>query len=1155
MSVPGVRVRAGSIATVLLAVACTLAAGSGAVRTQEAPGDDEAQVRALVQAYFRAYAGEDVEVVRSLWSQGVPGLERILTAFALTLAGKDVSFADIVISRLELKTPIASARVTLGATIVDLAAKTSRAEAWARNIMCVKDPEGWRVWRDGAAVDDVAVEIRSAGSAARAAAIVEREPDLPAGEISQALFGLGNRLRMSGMPEDAQQVYSLSAGVAARSGDPLVMGQSLTNSGVNAQLAGDYDRALESFERALSFFELSGDRARIAGAHANIGSTLYLTRHHPGAIRRFQQALEFYEVSGDRAAMASTLHSIGNAQYLMEDLGAALDSYEKSLALRGSVSGDILGEANTLQAIGLVQKERGDYDAALEAHAASLARHEQYGNKAGMGLVLASEGDVHRLMGEFAPALDCYFRALPLLSETGDQETLASTYADIANVFAGERRYPLALDYYARSLPVFEKTGNTSEIARVLAGAGAVHFAQGKYGFAMEEYRRSLQLFEQIGSKPGIAWTLAHMGLVHQAVSQFAEAQGVFERGLAIVEELNDRPAIAITLALLARARVLLDRPHEGRALAERAAAMATEIGGLDTLARAKLVTAQISRELAETAPAERAFRDAVVALERLQAEGAAAERSRFFGDTLAPYLGLVALSVDAERPEEALTWLERGKAYLLRNSLGGTGALVTKGMTEDERARERVLARRLVSLSTQLGRETGRATPDEARLARLQSELDETRTARVASARTLYEAHPDLEVLRAQGSTVVFDGRATLPLPASAAVVEFAVGEAKTYVFVVRPATRLSPPVGRGFSPAVAGRGFSPAPTDITPKGATVTAGVIDIKAVDLAARIAQFRGYVAGRDAGVARAARELYELLLKPVEAELAGATRLVIVPDAVLWALPLQALQPRDGRFLLEDRAVSYAPSLGAFVEMVRRGERRVPAGARVPTMTAFGVASPGAAAQERLSRVRPDVRTEAGPEAPREAAAVVSAYGPARGRAYAGETATWSRLRSDGPQRSLLHLAVPIVLNDSSPMSSQIVFAPARGDAADIGLVETWQLMSLDLNADVAVLSRGQGEPGQSRAGDGAGALAWALLAAGTPTTVLSSWVVDAPSTTSLLVRFHGRLAAAGAQGFSAGLAADALRRATLALLADPMLRHPYYWAGFSVFGK
>ena len=426
------RVRARSITVVLLTVAAVLAGATRKADAQEPPVEDEAAVRALLQAYYRAYAGEDIAAVQSLWSQKVPGLERLMAAFGPTLARKDFSFANIVVSRIELKPPIATARLTVDATIADLATETSQTEKWARNFMCVKDTEGWRVWRDSPAVDDVAVEIRTASSAAQAAAIVEREPDLPAGEISQALFGLGNRLRTSGMPDDAREVYRLSEQVAERSGDPVVVAQSLTNVGVNAQLVADYDRALECFERALALFERTGDKARIAGAESNVGNALYLKRQYPEAITHLRKALEYYEAEDHRSAMASTLHSIGNAQYLTEDLGGALDSYEKSLALRRTIPGDVLGEANTLQAIGLVQKEQGDYDAAREAFTASFARHDQYGNKAGMGMVLASLGDVHRLMGDFTPALDCYFRSLPLLTEMGDRETLASTFADIA---------------------------------------------------------------------------------------------------------------------------------------------------------------------------------------------------------------------------------------------------------------------------------------------------------------------------------------------------------------------------------------------------------------------------------------------------------------------------------------------------------------------------------------------------------------------------------------------------------------------------------------------------------------------------------------------------------------------------------------------------
>jgi len=88
---------------------------------------------------------------------------------------------------------------------------------------------------------------------------------------------------------------------------------------------------------------------------------------------------------------------------------------------------------------------------------------------------------------------------------------------------------------------------------------------------------------------------------------------------------------------------------------------------------------------------------------------------------------------------------------------------------------------------------------------------------------------------------------------------------------------------------------------------------------------------------------------------------------------------------------------------------------------------------------------------------------------------------------------------------------------------------------------------------QTNAGAGAVALSWAWFVAGAPTSVLSSWVVDAPSTTLLMQGFHqyGRPVAGGAQ--PPARPSDALRLATLPLLQGKT-RHPYYWAGFSVMG-
>ena len=938
-------------------VAICVVAGAGPAVAQEASADDEAAVRALIVQFYQAYGKEDLAGIKGLWSARVPGLDRLMAAFQPTLGGKDFSFTDVAVSRIDVKPIVASARVTVDATIVDAVSKETAHERWVRNFTLVKDAEGWRVWRDASAAEDTAIEIRGASTAAQAASIVEREPGLTTGEVSQALFGLGNRFRNSGRVEDARETYRLSEQVAERSGNPVVVAQSRTNVGVNSQMTGDYDRALESFQQALALLEPTGDKARIAGAESNVASALYLKKRYPEAIERYQRALAYFESVDHKAAMASALHGIGNAQYLANDFSAALASYQRALALEES-SGDAAAAANTLQAIGMVQKEQGDYDAALESYTGSLTRHEKFGNKAGSGVVLASLGDVHRLMGDFSRALERYFQSLPLLEEMGDKETLASTFVDIAGVYAAERRYPQALEFFAKGLPAFEKSGNKSEIARVAAGTGAVYFAQAKYDLAMAQYRAEPAVVPGSEEQPGIAWTLVHMGLVHQAEGRFNDAHAAYEKCLAIVEGLKDRASIAVALALLARTKASLDRPHEALAVARQAAEVAAEIGELDTLARAHLVAGEIGVQLEDTTQARQAYANAVAALEQLQMQGAGAERDRFFGDTLAPFLGLVRLSVTGGKPDDALAWLERGKAYLLRNIIGGSGAIVTKGMTDAERADERRLARRLVSLTTQVRRERGREAPDQARLERLQADLEQTRVEKAAFATALYEAHPTLKVLRAQSDPVASGDKAGLPLPASSAVLEFAVSETSTYLFVIKA---VRPPTRSAGSPQPASLRVdrTPKPEGVASPGVSVNVHVLDVKAVDLAAKIAQFRLLITRKGAGADAAARELYDLLLKPAETEFAGATRVIVVPDAVTWALPFQALQPKDGRFLIEDRAVSYAASLASFVEMTRESAANRPPGrgaadchgvrgrlARKSRVRAAGVSAPG-----------------------------------------------------------------------------------------------------------------------------------------------------------------------------------------------------------------
>src|SRR6185295_5222363 len=113
----------------------------------------------------------------------------------------------------------------------------------------------------------------------------------------------------------------------------------------------------------------------------------------------------------------------------------------------------------------------------------------------------------------------------------------------------------------------------------------------------------------------------------------------------------------------------------------------------------------------------------------------------------------------------------------------------------------------------------------------------------------------------------------------------------------------------------------------------------------------------------------------------------------------------------------------------------------------------------------------------------------------RSEVFVGPDAREDRVKAEAGSFAVLHLATHGVLNDSSPMYSHLVFSQAEGSATEDGLLETWEIMNLDLKARLVVLSACETARGRVTAGEGMIGLAWALFVAGCPTAVVSQWKV------------------------------------------------------------
>jgi CHAT domain-containing protein len=289
-----------------------------------------------------------------------------------------------------------------------------------------------------------------------------------------------------------------------------------------------------------------------------------------------------------------------------------------------------------------------------------------------------------------------------------------------------------------------------------------------------------------------------------------------------------------------------------------------------------------------------------------------------------------------------------------------------------------------------------------------------------------------------------------------------------------------------------------------------------------------------------------RELYTLLFGPAAAQLAGKTNVVIVPDGPLWDLPFQALQNGNNKYLAEQTAVSYAPSLTALREMAGKARSRKPDAES--ELLAFGNPIVGKETSDRVKTVFMGEKLEALPESERLVNELGRMYGPARSKIYIGGDAREAIAKAEAPKYRIVQFATHGILNNVSPMYSHLVLAQNEKDPNEDGLLEAWELKDLDLKADMVILSACDTARGKISNGEGVIGMTWAAFIAGAPTTVASQWKVESKSTTELMLEFHRQLLTGKVSK------AEALRRAELKVMKMPGYKHPSYWAGFVIVG-
>jgi CHAT domain-containing protein/predicted negative regulator of RcsB-dependent stress response len=613
-------------------------------------------------------------------------------------------------------------------------------------------------------------------------------------------------------------------------------------------------KALEFYTQAVSLIRELGDKQQLANTINYVGLLYNSVSDNKTALEYFSQALHISQEIGDKNLEADTLGNIGSA---LEDTGEsekALRHYDRSLALYRE-TGNQSGEATTLNNRGLSRVRLGEKQEALNDYEQARRLFKILGNPQGEADTLNNIGALYNDLGDLAKAFEYYLLALPLYRQLGDKNGEATALNNIGTIYTDQRDMKNGLNYHVESLKIYNEIGDKHGQVTAINNIAAIFDAIGDKKQALDYFNRSLPMIREIHDTRIEGLTLNNIGKIYADLGKKKQALEMYSQALPRLREAGDKGAEAGTLSNLmtdwagygnTRMAVFF-----GKQSVNRYQELRSNIAGLDkTLQRSysKLVE-PIYRKLADILIEQGQFAQADAVLSMLKDEEYFDFVRRDAGE-IAKLGERVPLN-----EKEKLLIAEYSRLADKLTQLGQEFIVLDN--------RKRLLSRNDLTLAS-----------DEQKLYdEIEKQLDAANAGfQLFLTKYLFDQIGvdkirDIEVDRSLQAKLRQWGEGTVAL--------YTVAGADRYrVILTTPKVQVD--------------------------------GKTEIKAADLNRKIFEFRSALQNPSIDPRPLGKELYDILIKPIERDLAaaGAKTLVWSLDGSLRYLPLAALSPDGKKYLVE-----------------------------------------------------------------------------------------------------------------------------------------------------------------------------------------------------------------------------------------------------------
>jgi CHAT domain-containing protein/Tfp pilus assembly protein PilF len=233
---------------------------------------------------------------------------------------------------------------------------------------------------------------------------------------------------------------------------------------------------------------------------------------------------DLHAESNDKAI---ELYKKGDIAYSRSIYDEALKYYGESLkiCIENKISQGIA--SNNLQ-IGIIKAAYGQYDKALFFFEQALSVNREMDNQKGIAQCFERLGGVYYSKGEYDRAQMYFEEAIKINNNDNLQESISNCYNYLGLINFSLGRYNEALSKYSTSLTICKKVGLQRDIATLNNNIGLVYCAMNRYDDAKKYLNDSLDTSRKYNHAETTATTLDNLGFLCLAENDYARAEEMF---------------------------------------------------------------------------------------------------------------------------------------------------------------------------------------------------------------------------------------------------------------------------------------------------------------------------------------------------------------------------------------------------------------------------------------------------------------------------------------------------------------------------------------------------------------------------------------------------------------------------------------------------